>query len=151
MEETDPAAEVVDRARRFLATREHSRLELTHKLRARGFGGTEIAQALDRLVAEGALDEARLAEQYVAERAAKGFGPLRIRVELLAKGLSDSQIDPHLDTMRDDWGAYMAEIYDRRFGSEPPPDHAEYARRGRFLEQRGFPPEMIRRFLRWPD
>jgi regulatory protein len=76
---------------------------------------------------------------------------LRIRVELLAKGLSDSQIDPHLDTMRDDWVAYMAEIYDRRFGSEPPPDHAEYARRGRFLEQRGFPTEMIRRFLRWPD
>jgi regulatory protein len=151
MEETDPAAEVVDRARRLLASREHSRLELTHKLRARGFGGTEIAQALDRLVAEGALDESRLAEQYIAERAAKGFGPLRIRAELLAKGLSDSLIDPHLDTMRDDWGAYMAEIYDRRFGSEPPPDHAEYARRGRFLEQRGFPPEMIRRFLRWPD
>jgi regulatory protein len=151
MEETDPAAEVVDRARRLLASREHSRLELTRKLQARGFGDTEIAQALDRLVAEGALDEARLAEQYIAERAARGFGPLRMRAELLAKGLSDSQIDPHLDMMRDDWGAYMAEIYDRRFGSEPPPDHAEYARRGRFLEQRGFPTEMIRRFLRWPD
>ena len=151
MEEPDPAAEIADRARRLLATREHSRAELLRKLRARGFDDAGIAQALDRLVAEGALDEARMVEQYVAERAAKGFGPLRIRSELYEKGLPDTLVDLHLDAMRDDWAAYMAEIYDRRFGSTPPPDHAEYARRGRFLEQRGFPPEMIRRFLRRPD
>jgi regulatory protein len=76
---------------------------------------------------------------------------VRIRAELLEKGLSDDLIDPHLEIMKDDWVAYIAEVYDRRFGSESPPDHAEYARRGRFLEQRGFPPEMIRRFLRWPE
>lgn len=151
MEEPDPAAEIANRARRLLATREHSRAELLRKLRARGFDDAGIAQALDRLVAEGVLDEARMVEQYVAERAAKGFGPLRIRSELYEKGLPDTLVDPHLDAIRDDWVAYMAEIYDRRFGSEPPPDHAEYARRGRFLEQRGFPPEMIRRFLRRPD
>jgi regulatory protein len=151
MQEPDPDVEIADRARRLLATREHSRLELTRKLRARGFDDAGIAQALDRLIAEGALDESRMVEQYVAERAAKGFGPLRIRSELYEKGLPDTLVDPHLDAIRDDWVAYMAEIYDRRFGSEPPPDHAEYARRGRFLEQRGFPPEMIRRFLRRPD
>jgi regulatory protein len=151
MEDPDPAAAIADRARRLLATREHSRLELERKLRSRGFDDAEIGEALDRLVAEGALDEARLAEQYIAERAAKGFGPVRIRAELLEKGLSDALIDPHLEIMKDDWVAYIAEVYDRRFGSESPPDHAEYARRGRFLEQRGFPPEMIRRFLRWPE
>jgi regulatory protein len=70
---------------------------------------------------------------------------------LYEKGLPDTLVDLHLDAMRDDWAAYMAEIYDRRFGNTPPPDRAEYARRGRFLEQRGFPPEMIRRFLRRPD
>ncbi|WP_408648023.1 regulatory protein RecX [Thiocapsa bogorovii] len=151
MEEPGPVAEIVDRARRLLATREHSRAELMRKLRARGFDDAGIGEALDRLVAEGALDEERMVEQYVAERAAKGFGPLRIRAELHEKGLTDTLIDPHLGAMRDDWVAYMAEIYDRRFGSEPPPDRAEYARRGRFLEQRGFPSEMIRRFLRRPD
>lgn len=151
MDEPDPATEIADRARRLLAVREHSRLELTRKLRARGFDDAGITQALDRLVADGALDEERMVEQYVAERAAKGFGPLRIRSELYEKGLPDTLVDPHLDAMRDDWAAYMAEIYDRRFGSAPPADRPEYARRGRFLEQRGFPPEMIRRFLRWPD
>ncbi|EGV18964.1 regulatory protein RecX [Thiocapsa marina] len=151
MAEPDPLTEIVDRARRLLAIREHSRLELTRKLRSRGFDDAGIAQAIDRLVVEGALDEDRMVEQYVAERAAKGFGPLRIRAELYEKGLPDTLVDPHLDTMRDDWVAYMAEIYDRRFGTEPPSDRTEYARRGRFLEQRGFPSEMIRRFLRRPD
>ncbi len=151
MEAPDSAAQIADKARRLLATREHSRLELTRKLAARGFTVAQVQPVLDRLVADGALNESRLVEQYVAERAAKGFGPLRIRAALLEKGISDALIDPQLEMVAEDWPAYMAEIYDRRFGSEPPPDRAEYARRGRFLEQRGFPSDMIRRFLRWPD
>lgn len=151
MEEPDSAEQIADRARRLLATREHSRLELSRKLVARGFALDQIQPVLDRLAADGALDESRLVEHYIAERAAKGFGPLRIRAALLEKGIHDALVDPQLQAIADDWPAYMAEIYDRRFGSEPPPDRAEYARRGRFLEQRGFPSDMIRRFLRWPD
>ncbi len=151
MDEPDPAIEIAKKARQLLATREHSRLELTRKLAARGFAADEIAVALDRLVAEGALDEVRFIEQYIAERAAKGFGPLRIRAALREKGLPDALVDPQFEAIAGDWAAYMSEIYDRRFGSEPPPDRAEYARRGRFLEQRGFPSDMIRRFLRRPD
>lgn len=150
-ESDDPIAAATERARRLLAAREHSRLELRRKLQQRGHPEDAIEQALDRLEAEGALDEARLVEEYIDERAAKGFGPLRIRAELREKGLTDALIDPALDQVKEDWSAYMAEVYDRRFGSAPPPDHDEYARRGRFLEQRGFPVEMIRRFLRWPD
>jgi len=151
MDDPDPTTEIARRARALLAMREHSRLELARKLASRGFDQVDIDGALERLAAEGSLDERRLAELYVAERAGKGFGPVRIRAELLEKGLPDALIDPYLDAMRDDWMAYMAEIYHRRFGSERPGDRDEYARRGRFLEQRGFPTEMIRRFLRWPD
>lgn len=151
MDEPDPTAEITRRALAFLALREHSRLELARKLASRGFHGADIEPVMDRLAAEGALDERRLAESYVAERAAKGFGPVRIRAELLEKGLPAALIDPYLESMRDDWEAYLAEVYDRRFGSDPPADRDQYARCGRFLEQRGFPPEMIRRFLRWID
>ncbi|NCA70263.1 MAG: regulatory protein RecX [Sphingobacteriia bacterium] len=151
MVDADPLREVLERARRLLASREHSRLELTRKLRARAYAEPLIVQAIDRLCAEGALDEQRLLERYVDERAVKGYGPLRIRSELGQKGLSDELIEPYLAAMQDDWMAYLADLYDRRFGSEPPADRAEYAKRGRFLEQRGFPTEMIRRFLRRPD
>lgn len=151
MADRDRFAETLDRARALLARREHSRQELVRKLQAHGDDAPMIALALDRLVEEGALDESRLIEQYVAERAGKGFGPLRIRAELIAKGLSDEQIDPYLSAMSNDWEDYLAEVYDRRFGGAPPPDQPEYGRRGRFLEQRGFPTEMIRRLMRAPE
>lgn len=136
---------------RLLATREHSRLELERKLAARGHELGSIAAVLDGLTGQGALDESRMVEVYVAERARKGFGPLRIRAELRDKGLSDTAIDPHLDAMNDEWPTLLAQAHDRRFGPAPPTDRADFGRRGRFLEQRGFPPELIHRLLRWND
>lgn len=106
---------------------------------------------LIRLCASGALDESRLVEVYVAERQRKGFGPLRIRAELAEKGLPDGLIEPHLTGGEADWLELLAAAHDRRFGTDAPVDRADFARRGRFLEQRGFPVEMIRRYLRWND
>jgi regulatory protein len=126
-------------------------LELERKLKARGFDPADIAAVLAGLAAQGALDEARLVEVYATERARKGFGPLRIRAELREKGLSDAAIDPYLDGMNDEWPTLLAGVHDRRFGPAPPADRADFGRRGRFLEGRGFPPELIRRHLRWHD
>jgi len=124
---------------------------LERKLAARGYDTAVIAAALDRLAAHGALDESRLAEAYVAERARKGFGPLRIRAELRDKGLPDAAIDPQLHAMNDAWPALLTQAHDRRFGPAPPTDHADQGRRGRFLESRGFPAELIHRLLRRHD
>lgn len=151
MREADPDAAIERLALKLLGIREHSRLELSRKLAARGFSPSEVGPVLDRLAAQGALDEDRLAELYVAERIRKGFGPLRIRRELQEKGLPDSAIEPHLSAMAGDWPAHLAAAHARRYGAEPPGDRDELARRARFLEQRGFPSEAIRRFLRWND
>ena len=120
-------------------------------LTARGFDTADIEAALARLMAEGSIDESRLAEHYVAERIGKGFGPLRIRGELREKGLADELIDHHLEPLKDAWAGVLATVHDRRFGNEPPTDRADLGRRARFLEQRGFPTDSIRRFLRRHD
>jgi regulatory protein len=151
MSEGDPSAAAERLAIKLLATREHSRLELARKLAARGFGAAEVAPVLDRLIADGSLNESRMAEIYVAERVRKGFGPLRIGRELRDKGLSNEAIETHLDPMSGDWPERLAEVHHRRFGPGAPSDLQELARRARFLEQRGFPSEAIRRFLRWND
>lgn len=136
---------------KLLAAREHSRAELTRKLRARGYDPRSVEAVLERLTRTGAIDEARLAELYVAERARKGFGPLRIQAELWEKGLSETLIDPYLDALGEAWPQHLADVHDRRFGPGAPIDRADYLRRARFLEQRGFPSELIRRFLRSKD
>jgi regulatory protein len=147
----DPTAPIERLALKLLATREHSRAELSRKLHSRGFDAALVDAVIERLTLIGAIDEARLAEQYVAERAGKGFGPLRIRAELREKGLPDDLFDHHLRATEGAWLDYLAAAHDRRFGASQPTDRAEYARRGRFLEQRGFPAEMIRQYLRWND
>lgn len=150
MSEMDSAAVIEDWALRMLASREHSRFELARKLSAKGSEPDMVDAVLDRLVETGALNEARFAEAYVSERVRKGFGPLRIRAELQAKGLSDALIEAHL-SQEEGWEVRLATLHDRRFGRAAPGDRAEYARRGRYLEQRGFPAEMIRRQLHRPD
>lgn len=138
-------------ALKLLAIREHSRLELARKLRARGYDPGAVEEVLVGLADQGALDEVRLTETYIAERVGKGFGPLRILAELREKGLTDAAITPFLDARNDEWPTLLAAAHERRFGQTQPTDQADYGRRGRFLEQRGFPPELIRRHLRRKD
>jgi regulatory protein len=127
--------------------RDHSRAELARKLAARGFSADGVGIAIDALAAAGLVDEGRLAEAYVAERLRKGFGPLRIRRELHDKGLSDDLIEPHLIRSQGEWLKHIAAVHDKRFGPVAAGDARERARRGRFLEYRGFPTDLIVRFL----
>jgi len=148
MATADPAPALENTALRLLAQREHSRLELTRKLSSRGFELAAIAPVLAQLEAHDYLNEARLAARYTAERMNKGFGPRRIRAELRDKGLTDDLIDDALAPQREEWAECLANLCARRFGDSPPLDRADYGRRARFLEQRGFPTDLIVRVLR---
>ena len=91
--------------------------------------------------------DARYAEQYVAQRAARGYGPARIRAELRERGVTDADIDEALDGAAEDWAAIARDTRRRRFGAAGPADFRERARQGRFLQYRGFTSEQIRAAL----
>ncbi len=131
----------------LLVRREHSREELRRKLAARGFEGAEIRSALDRLEAERLQSDARFAESYIFARQSRGFGPIRIRMELGERGVADAVIDEHLDASASQWRELLYAQYRKRYGNEPVREYKERARRARFLQQRGFPAEMIGRLL----
>lgn len=127
----------------LLARREHSLAELREKLAAREFSGEEIESALAALGREGLADEARFTESFVASRIRKGQGPIRIRAELVARGVDGDTIARCLADAHD-WRALAREVRTRRFGASPPKDFRERARQSRFLEYRGFTAEQIR-------
>ena len=137
-----------ERALRLLASREHSRQELVRKLRAKGHEQAAIDPVLDELTASDLISNQRTAEVYVAARARKGYGPRRLRQELRDRGVEDELITPLLDRDEEDWQALLTRVADKKFGPEPAADPKELARRARFLEYRGFPPELVRRYLR---
>lgn len=123
-------------ALRLLARRDHGRAELAGKLQARGYDGSEVHAVLDALAARGWLDEARAIESRRKHLLARGYGPLRLRQELCARGL-----DPGESGMDTDWVAGARAALAKRYGCAPPGSEAEAARRLRFLVARGFTEE----------
>lgn len=143
----DPAIEMENSAIRLLSQREHSRAELERKL-ARRFAATELlGRVLDELEQRGLLSDRRFTEQYVAMRMRKGFGPLRIRMELQERGIDQTLIEPELDIGRDAWVQHLRETAAQRFGGMKPTGRSEQAKQARFLQYRGFPESLIRDFL----
>jgi regulatory protein len=145
--ETDAALSIEAAAVRFLAVREHSTRELRDKLSARFADTGLIEQVLVDLQQRKLLSDERFTEQYVSLRTRKGFGPLRIRAELVERGIDSALIDSWLDPGPRAWAEQMREVARQRFGDTPAHDRKEQARRARFLQYRGFPESLIRSYL----
>lgn len=125
-------------ALRLLARREHSRLELTLKLRQRKLPCDIIESVLDEYQGEGWLDDNRFADVYARQRMDLGYGPLRIRGELQQRGV---HLSPDcLEEMTDeDWSQKAIGLREKRFGlADLSEDWDEKLRQARFLNRRGF-------------
>jgi regulatory protein len=135
----------------LLGRREHSRAELRGKLRGKGVGSEAAEAVLDRLSAQGWLDENRFVETYVAERQRRGFGPLKIRQALRERGVDAALIDDALEGDAESWHRTLDALCARRLGDPATLDERRaYARAVRFLTGRGFPQgwviEALKRF-----
>lgn len=136
-------ARVRTAALRRLARREYSRAELARKLSADFVQEAPVAPVLDQLAAEGLQSDARVAESLVASGVRRGHGPLRIRRELAERGIDIDLVQHALATAAVDWSALAVQVCARKFGDGPAPDWSERARRGRFLQYRGFAADAI--------
>ena len=135
----------------WLARREYSRHEVYEKLQVKGCSEA-IAQAVaDGLVAEGYLSDERFVESLVRVRRGRGFGPLRIRLELQEKGIAAPAIEAAIDARNRDWLTELKRVRRKKFGSSLPTTYAERARQARFLQSRGFSTDHIFEVLKASD
>ena len=132
-----------DTALNYLTRREHSRVELHHKLSAKGFDKAEIEYLLDELEAAHLLSDERFTESYIRSRQQRGFGPLRIKMELKQRGVAEDIIKRCLDVESVEWLKLAREQHRKRFGNEAVPKHKNRMRQARFLQNRGFSSETI--------
>lgn len=142
-----PQVEARERAIGLLARREHSRQELGRKLRQRGYEPVVVEPVLDALEDERLLSDERFAEEFVHARRRRGQGPLKIRSELAARGVDDGIAEALLRDDEQDYLAQARALREKRFGIEAPQDFRDRARQSRYLANRGFTPEQIRRVM----
>ncbi len=131
----------------YLIRREHSQLELLQKVSAKGFIKQDIQIVLDELAEQGLQSDARFAESYARHRVHRGIGPLRIKAELQQRGAGDYHFDMAVEDIAGSWQALLEQVYSKKYDITALPDAKEQLKRSRFLQQRGFSADMIRRLF----
>lgn len=143
----DLAKRIRFNAMNYLARREHSRVELTHKLNAKFSDNPELVQSvLQQLIDDGLQSDNRFAENYVNYRANRGYGPNRIRQELKQKGLGDTVIGLAIEQAEVDWFELLEQQFNKKFPN-PDQDIKSKAKQQKFLLYRGFTFSQIKNFL----
>lgn len=143
-----PTLSLKGRALQLLSRREHSRLELERKLAPHEAEPGELARVLDELQARGFIDEQRVIDSLLHQRAGR-LGASRLRQELAAKGVDAEAAAHALAGLKESEPERARALWLRRFGA-PPADARERGRQMRFLMARGFSAEVAARAMRAP-
>jgi len=133
-----PEPSAYQRALGLLVRRDHSRRELSRKLRARGIETEEADAALLVLARQDFQNDARFAEALARTRAASGYGPRYIRAELGTHGLTREDIENALLACDTDWNDSARRLIARRYGGKDQADPAVRRKAVDFLLRRGF-------------
>ena len=141
-----------DRAIGLLSRREHSEKELRAKLLRKDSAQAEtIAQVIQDLKRRDYLSDQRFTDMFVQSRMERGDGPLKIRHELESRGIAESTINQHLNQSDQAWEDILLKVWSKKFGKVVPSDYKEWARQARFLQNRGFTSELIRKVVSFQD
>lgn len=129
---------------KLLARREHSQVELRHKLLQRGYAGETIDEALQWVAKSALQSDAKFAQAYIAMRSRRGFGPLCIAHELQQRGIDKEIIAEYLPTDLDYWLPFAIRERDKWCKNKSIASVAERIQLTRFLQRRGFSGEQIK-------
>jgi len=137
------AAEIKESCLRLLALREHSQKELLNKLLAKGWVKDDILAVIDELALQGWQSDTRYAESYARHRIHKGYGPIWIAYELRKNGVDAVNLEDIVRQTAGSWMDLLEQVYSKKYGHDSVIDRNEWAKRSRFLMQRGFSGTMI--------
>ena len=138
-------------ALRILTGRDHSRYELTRKLKQRGFKPEDIEKAVSECVRLDYINDERTARAYISQMIRKGHGVNRIRHEMNKKRLNSQRVQNILSEIVSeadelDGAKRLLKKNISRFERE-----SDLKKRRdkiyRFLYARGFSPDTIRKLI----
>ena len=156
-DEADTLLEVADerqlrrrirlKAMDLLARREYGCRELEQRLQRADFPAVLVSETSAALQAEGLLSDERFTEAFVVSRRERGAGPVKIQAELQQRGIDSSLISRYLDFRDPDWLEFAEQARQKKYGQALPAEYPLKMQQARFLANRGFSHEQIRRVL----
>lgn len=148
-----------ERAFRLLAAREQSLHELNEKLlkptQAETLDPTKtpdsatrtklINQLVDFLLEHDLQSDERFIEGLANKYLRQGKGPIALQQGYWKHQLASNLTNQQLKLLEPLWYSQVMRVREKRFGNQPPIDQREAGKMQRFLAQRGFTPDQIRK------
>ncbi len=135
--------QAMEHARRYLASRPRSEMEVKIRLRRYGYEEDVIVRTIDRLRESGLVDDTAFAAFWKQNR--MDFNPRSTHMvaqELKQKGISSEVIDATVEEIGDEEGAYRAG-YKKAYSLSAASYYEFRQKLGAFLRRRGFDYEVI--------
>jgi regulatory protein len=137
---------------KMLSRRELSEVQVRQRLARREHDGDAIDAAVERLKAERAIDDRRVAEAIArTETVVKRHGKLRVKRQIESAGIAPATVRQALDDVFgaiDDDSLIEAALGKRLRGRPRAKDDREYQRLYRYLITQGFEPDKVSQVLR---
>lgn len=132
---------------RLLARREHGAAELLNKLVQKGHQVADIQDALAACQEKGLQSDLRFAEALTRTRVHQGYGPERIRRELLALQVAELHIENALCVERDNWMHHAKRVWEKKYKTSDDESFHAKQKQKQFLLYRGFSIETISKVI----
>ena len=120
----------------FLSRREHSSKEIYQKMSRKVESKEMLLESIEELQRDGLLSDERFAESYFQSRKRRGFGPLRIKSELVQRGVKENlfySLEKEID-----WSSNALDALKKKLNGKVPQETKEILKLKNFLNYRGF-------------
>lgn len=128
---------------KYLATREHSKVELLQKLLKKGCEATLSEQIIEQFSARNWQCDRRFAESFVRGAYAKGKGPVFVRHSLEQHNIDSHVVSECLGNEDYDWFDLAWRVKAKKYGDKLDLSYQDKQKQKRFLQYRGFELEQI--------
>lgn len=130
---------------RLLTYRSRSIKEASDYLQAKGFTDEIIKAIIGEMTDYGYLDDKKFVDDFISYRKQNGYGKLKVRYELIAKGIDKNLIDEKLEALfsiSDDL-ARIRTLIEKRLSFNEKVDERWFKREASFLKRRGYHDNLI--------
>ncbi|MFY7697689.1 MAG: recombination regulator RecX [Legionella sp.] len=128
---------------RLLSRREYGAAELAAKLSNRGFTEEEAQAAVAECRNLGLQSDSRFVDSITHIRIRAGYGPNRVRQELLTLRIESELIETRLQQEDNHWLEYARVVWKKKFGNCVQTDFVSQQKQKQFLLYRGFNKDTI--------
>lgn len=131
----------------LLSRREHSKYELVSKLERRVISKEKLIDELHKLSDQNLQSDKRFSESYIRSRYNSGFGPIRIKYDLVSKKVKEEVIEKAFAELEMNWEEKIKKENLKKYGHDHAENMQESSKRIKFFLQRGFEKEMIKKII----